>query len=128
MMALSLALCARCSRRWVRRYRDGCIKHGGYPWEFWTVSDLWHIVDQNSNQVLPNVTVSTNIRRLLKFSECVENAKGEEGEPAAFDFAGEPSLPGWVELVLNHGQHHRAVSTEEECVCGCRWDYRAQIF
>lgn len=74
-----------------RRYRDGCIKHGVYPWEYWCVSELWRLVDQNSNQILPGV-VSTNIRRFVQFSECVENAKGEEGEPAEFDFKGKPPL------------------------------------
>ena len=58
------------------------------------MSDLWHIVDQNSNQLVAGGGVASTAagRRFVKFSECVENAKGEEGEPAAFDFGGEPAL------------------------------------
>lgn len=76
----------------ARRYRDGCIKHGVYPWEYWCVSELWRLVDQSSNQIGPADVVSTNTRRFVKFSECVENAKSEETEPTAFDFGGEPDF------------------------------------
>lgn len=76
----------------MRRYRDGCIKHGVYPWEYWCVSDLWRVVDQNSNQILASDAVSTNVRRFVKFSECVENAKAEEIEPRVFEFGGESAL------------------------------------
>ena len=96
-LTLCVLECSQASRAGrlhhpVCRYRDGCIKHGVYPWEYWCVSDLWRLVDQNSNQLLTRDVVSTNIRRFVHFAECVENAKGEEGEPAAFNFSGEPAL------------------------------------